>query len=159
MPPAAADLRRPRWGHPEVAGVLAGGSGLVEWGNRVHTTPEERSHGLSFVVTARAPARATDTLRFGSRFHPLEVTVGVLEFILILAIGAPLAKALATRISGRQLANSRAVRQALEQTEQRLEDTEHRLADTLDRLTDVEERLDFAERLLARQQSREQLNP
>ena len=85
--------------------------------------------------------------------------MGFLEFVVILAIGAPLAKALATRISGRQGGDSRALRQALEQTEQRLEDTEHRLADTLDRLAEVEERLDFAERLLARQDAREQLNP
>lgn len=75
----------------------------------------------------------------------------LLTFIVILAVGAPIAKALATKIAGHPVADASRLREALEQTEQRLESTEQQLADTLDRLVDVEERLDFAERLLARQ--------
>jgi hypothetical protein len=84
--------------------------------------------------------------------------VDLLTFIVVLAVGAPIAKALATRISGRPEPDSRHVRGILEQTEHRLELTEQQLADSLDRLAEVEERLDFAERFLTRQ-DRDRLTP
>jgi len=83
--------------------------------------------------------------------------VDLFTFIAIIIVGAPLAKAIATRISGHPVPH--ALRDAVEQTEQRLEETEQRLADTLSRLSEVEERLDFAERLLARQDTADRLGP
>jgi len=85
--------------------------------------------------------------------------VDILTFIAILVVGGPIAQAIARRISRRPERGAVELGQALEQTERRLEDTERHLADTQDRLAEVEERLDFAERLLARQQAREQLGP
>ncbi len=82
----------------------------------------------------------------------------LLTFIVILAVGAPIAKALATRISSRPGPDSGLVREALEQTEHRLEMTEQQLAETVERLAEVEERLDFTERLLARQ-NQDRLGP
>ena len=81
-------------------------------------------------------------------------------FIAIIVVGAPVAKAVAARISGQSTAgDDPRLRQLLEQTEQRLEETEHRLAETSERLTDMEERLDFTERMLTRQKARDQLGP
>ncbi len=80
-------------------------------------------------------------------------------FILILIVGGPIAKAVAHRISRPQSSSDKALLEAMEQTDQRLEDTEQRLMDTLDRMAEMEERLDFTERLLARQNAREQLGP
>ncbi len=80
-------------------------------------------------------------------------------FILILVVGGPIAQAVARRISRPQSSSDKGLLQAVEQTEQRLEDTEQRLMDTLDRMAEMEERLDFTERLLARQNAREQLGP
>ena len=85
--------------------------------------------------------------------------MGVFEFIAIIVVVGPIAKALAKRISARPTAGDAELHGLLQQTEQRLEETEHRLADTVDRLVDMEERLDFTERLLARQNAREQLRP
>ncbi len=85
--------------------------------------------------------------------------MGLFEFIAIIVIGGTLAKAAAKRISGQPIAGSAELLDALHQTEQRLEETEHRLTDTSERLADMEERLDFTERLLARQNAREQLRP
>ena len=85
--------------------------------------------------------------------------MGLLEFIAIIVVGGPIAKALAKRISGQPVAGSAELLDILHQTEQRLEETEHRLTDNTERLTDMEERLDFTERLLARQNAREQLRP
>ena len=85
--------------------------------------------------------------------------MGLLTFIAIIVVGAPIAKAIATRISGRPVADGAALREALELTQQRLEDAEQRIAETADRVAEVEERLDFTERLLARQKAREQLGP
>lgn len=82
----------------------------------------------------------------------------IFTFIAILVVGAPIAKALANRISTPQASDPGAVRDALEQTEQRLEFTEQQLADTLDRLAEVEERLDYTERLLT-QGNRDRLTP
>ena len=80
-------------------------------------------------------------------------------FIAIIVVGAPIAKAVAKRISGHPAAGGAELQDHLQQTEQRLEETEHRLTDTTERLADMEERLDFTERLLARQNAREQLRP
>ena len=85
--------------------------------------------------------------------------MGLFEFIAIIVIGGTLAKALAKRISGPPAADGAELRDYLQQTEQRLEETEHRLTDPTERLADMEERLDFTERLLARQNAREQLRP
>ena len=85
--------------------------------------------------------------------------MGLFEFIAIIVIGGTLAKALAKRISGQPVTGSAEVLDILHQTEQRVEETEHRLTDTTERLADMEERLDFTERLLARQNAREQLRP
>lgn len=82
----------------------------------------------------------------------------IFTFIAILVVGAPIAKALANRISAPQVTDSGSVRDALEHTEQRLEFTEQQLADTLDRLAEVEERLDYTERLLT-QRNRDRLTP
>lgn len=81
------------------------------------------------------------------------------SFIAVVIIGTPIARAIATRIRGRRVANGAALREALESTGQRLADAEQRIAETADRLAEVEERLDFTERLLARQNAREQLGP
>jgi uncharacterized membrane-anchored protein YhcB (DUF1043 family) len=80
-------------------------------------------------------------------------------FVLILVVGGPIAQAVARRISRPHRPSDKALLEALEQTEQRLDDTEQRLMDNLDRMAEMEERLDFTERLLARQNSREQLGP
>ncbi len=48
---------------------------------------------------------------------------------------------------------------ALEDVEHRLIGTEQRLDDALERLSENEERLDFAERLLTRMKSQDQLKP
>ena len=80
-------------------------------------------------------------------------------FILILVVGGPIAQAIARRISRPHRPGDKAMLEAMEQTEQRLDDTEQRLMDTLDRMAEMEERLDFTERLLARQNAREQLGP
>ena len=85
--------------------------------------------------------------------------MGVFEFIAIIVVGGPIAKALAKRISGHPTAGGAELQHLLQQTEQRLDETEHRLMDTTERLADMEERLDFTERLLARQNAREQLRP
>ncbi len=82
----------------------------------------------------------------------------LLTFIVVLAVGAPIAKALATRISRGQGAESSRLRDVSEQTQHRLEMTEQQLVDALDRLAEVEERLDFAERFLTRQ-DRDRLGP
>jgi hypothetical protein len=84
--------------------------------------------------------------------------VDLLTFIVVLAVGAPIAKALATRIQSGRGGDSGHLRDALEQTEHRLEMTDQQLADTLERLAEVEERLDFAERFLTRQ-DRDRLGP
>ena len=80
-------------------------------------------------------------------------------FILILVVGGPIAQAVARRISRSQSSSNKDLLEAIEQTEQRLEDTEQRLIDGFDRMSEMEERLDFTERLLARQNAREQLGP
>ena len=80
-------------------------------------------------------------------------------FILILVVGGPIAQAVARRISRPQSSSNKDLLEAIEQTEQRLEDTEQRLIDSFDRMSEMEERLDFTERLLARQNAREQLGP
>ncbi len=80
-------------------------------------------------------------------------------FVLILVVGGPIAQAIARRISRPQGKSDKALLDALAQTEQRLEETEQRLMDTVDHMAEMEERLDFAERLLARQNVREQLGP
>ena len=82
----------------------------------------------------------------------------LLTFIAIIVVGAPIAKALATRISSPRHSDADSVREALERAEQRLEFTEQHLADTVDRLAEVEERLDYAERLLTRR-DRDRLAP
>ena len=83
----------------------------------------------------------------------------LLTFIAIIVVGAPIAKAVANRISGQPVTGGSDMRELLELTEQRLEETEQRLADTTERLADMEERLDFTERMLARQNARDQLGP
>jgi len=83
----------------------------------------------------------------------------VFTFIAVLIVGGPISKAVAKRISGHAAAGGAELQELLQQTEQRLEDTDLRLADTTERLADMEERLDFTERLLARQNAREQLRP
>lgn len=83
----------------------------------------------------------------------------LLTFIAIIVVGAPIAKAVASRISGQAPAGDPRIRELLEQTEHRLEETEHRLAETAERLTDMEERLDFTERMLTQQKARDQLGP
>ena len=80
-------------------------------------------------------------------------------FVLILVVGGPIAQAVARRISRTHGSSDKGLLEAIEQTEQRLEDTEQRLMDTVDRMAEMEERLDFTERLLARQNAREQLGP
>lgn len=85
--------------------------------------------------------------------------VDIFTFIAILVVGGPIAQAIARRISRPRDRGGTELVQALEQTEQRLDDTERHLADTQERLAEVEERLDFAERLLARQNARDQLGP
>jgi hypothetical protein len=85
--------------------------------------------------------------------------VDLFTFIAIIVVGAPIAKALANRISGQPVTGGGELRQLLEATEQRLEETEHRLEETAERLADMEERLDFTERMLARQNARDQLGP
>lgn len=81
----------------------------------------------------------------------------VFAFIAILIVGAPIARAVAKRISGHGVAGGAELRKQLLHTEQRLEETERRLADTAERILDLEERLDFTERMLTRQNAREQL--
>jgi len=85
--------------------------------------------------------------------------LGLFEFIAVLVIGSTIAKAVAKRISGQPHEGGAELRAMLQQTEQRLEDTEHTLSDTNERLAEMEERLDFTERMLARQNAREQLRP
>ena len=85
--------------------------------------------------------------------------MGLFEFIAIIVVGGPIAKALAKRISGHPVAGGSELHDLLQHTEQRLEETEHGLTDATERLADMEERLDFTERLLARQNAREQLRP
>ncbi len=80
-------------------------------------------------------------------------------FIAIIVVGGPIAKAVAKRLSGQDGTKGPESQAHQQQTEQRLEDAEMRLADTAERLADMEERLDFTERLLARQNAREQLRP
>lgn len=80
-------------------------------------------------------------------------------FIAIIVIGSPIAKALANRINRQSVGGGPEMRRVLEQTEQRLLDTEQALDDSVERITDLEERLDFAERLLARQNARDQIGP
>ena len=83
----------------------------------------------------------------------------LLTFIVCLAVGGPIAKAVATRISRRPIAGEGRLREALETTEQRLEEVEHHLAEAHDRLADMDERLDFTERVLTQQKAKEQLGP
>ena len=83
----------------------------------------------------------------------------LLTFIVCLAVGAPIAKAVATRISGRPVDGEGKLREALETTEQRLEEVEHHLAEAHDRLAEMDERLDFTERVLTQQKAKEQLGP
>jgi hypothetical protein len=83
----------------------------------------------------------------------------ILTFIVILAVGAPVAQALARRISRPDKPTDKVVRDLLEQTEQRLADTEQRLMETLERLDDMDERLDFTERMLAQYKERDRLGP
>ena len=83
----------------------------------------------------------------------------LLTFIVILAVGAPIAQAVARRISRPQRPSDAALRELLDHTEQRLADAEQRLLETLERLDDMDERLDFTERLLARYKVRDQLEP
>jgi hypothetical protein len=75
----------------------------------------------------------------------------VFTFVLIIVIGAPLAKGIGNRIarSGSSADAGKLARIATE-----LEATEHRLADTERRLQLAEERLDFQERLLTARPSR-----
>ncbi len=80
-------------------------------------------------------------------------------FIAIIAVGAPIAKAIASRISNQPDAGGGRLRATLENTDHRLEETEQRLAETAERLADMEERLDFTERMLTRQNARDQLGP
>ena len=80
-------------------------------------------------------------------------------FIAIIVVGAPVAKAVASRISNQPDAGGPRLRELLEQTERRLEETEQRLAETVERLADMEERLDFTERVLTRHSANEQLGP
>ena len=83
----------------------------------------------------------------------------LLTFIAIIVVGSPIAKAVANRISAQPVAGGAGQRELAHQMEQRLEETEHSLSDTTERLADMEERLDFTERMLARQNAREQLRP
>jgi len=83
----------------------------------------------------------------------------LLTFIVILAVGAPIAQALARRISRPASPNEAMLRDLLEQTERRLVETEQRLVETFERLDDMDERLDFTERLLARYNVRDQIEP
>jgi hypothetical protein len=85
--------------------------------------------------------------------------VGFWEFVLVLAIGVPLANAVARRIASRPSQDGAKLQQVVEHVEQRLDDSDHRVGEVLDRLAEVEERLDSAERLLARHSSRDQLGP
>lgn len=64
--------------------------------------------------------------------------------LLLIFVGAPIARALARRIERRDLPNTsdQELRRALQQAEQRLSDSEARLGA-------LEERVDFYERLLA----------
>jgi hypothetical protein len=75
----------------------------------------------------------------------------VFTFVLIIIIGAPLAKGIGNRIAkgGSPVDTAKLARMAAE-----LEATEHRLADTERRLQLAEERLDFQERLLTERSSR-----
>jgi hypothetical protein len=84
--------------------------------------------------------------------------VGFLILVAIIFIGAPIGRAIATRIArGAGAGDAPALRRALEEMEQRLVGTEHRLDDALERLGETEERLDFTERLLTRLDSQRQL--
>jgi hypothetical protein len=83
----------------------------------------------------------------------------LLTFIVILAVGAPIAQAIARRISRPPATGDAVLRDLLEQTERRLGETEQRLVETLERLDDMDERLDFTERLLARYKVRDQIEP
>ncbi|UCG86526.1 MAG: hypothetical protein JSW71_21940 [Gemmatimonadota bacterium] len=83
----------------------------------------------------------------------------LLTFIVILAVGAPIAQAIARRISRPSTAGDAALRDLLEQAERRLADTEQRLIETLERLDDMDERLDLTERMLAQYKARERLGP
>jgi hypothetical protein len=65
----------------------------------------------------------------------------------------------ANRISGHSDFGGAKLRELLELTEHRIEETERQLADTTERLADMEERLDFTERMLTRQDARDQLEP
>lgn len=78
-------------------------------------------------------------------------------FIAIIVVGAPIAKAVASRISSQSVSGDARLRELLELTENRLEETDQRLAETTERLADMEERLDFTERMLTRQNARDQL--
>ncbi|HXE56725.1 MAG TPA: hypothetical protein VNK43_01880 [Gemmatimonadales bacterium] len=72
------------------------------------------------------------------------VVSGLLLATLVVGLG-PIGRALARRIEGRGVAESR-LEELLARLEARLGDVER----AHDRLAEVEERLDFAERLLAR---------
>lgn len=80
-------------------------------------------------------------------------------FIAILVVGAPIAKAVARRISNQPVSGDARLRELLQHTEQLLEETDQRLAEHSEQLADMEERLDFTERMLARQNAKEQLGP
>ena len=83
----------------------------------------------------------------------------LLTFIAIIVVGSPIAKAVAKRISAQPGSGRAEVQELAHRLEQRLEETDLRSADTAERLVDMEERLDFTERMLARQNAREQLRP
>jgi uncharacterized membrane-anchored protein YhcB (DUF1043 family) len=83
----------------------------------------------------------------------------LLTFIAIIVVGAPIAKAVANRISRQPVPGDPRLRELLEHAEQQLEEAEQRLAEHSERLADMEERLDFTERMLARHNARDQLGP
>ena len=88
------------------------------------------------------------------------MTVSFLMLMALIFVGAPIGRAIAARIrSGTELGNADGIRTALEDVEHRLIGTEQRLDDALERLSENEERLDFAERLLTRMKSQDQLKP
>ena len=83
-----------------------------------------------------------------------------LMLIALIFIGAPIGRAIAARIAaGTELGSADGIRTTLEDIEHRLIGTEQRLDDALERLSENEERLDFAERLLTRMNSQDQLKP
>ena len=85
------------------------------------------------------------------------VCVDFFTFMAIIIVGASLAKAIATRISGQLVPH--ALRDVIEQNERCLQETEQRRAYAPSRLSEVEVRLAFAERLLARQEGADRLGP